>query len=205
MGQSGRCPSPPFLRSARALEAPEILPELTRVVLSFEAHLCPPFRPLLRGPACATTVQMDPRWSSVPLPRSWPDHVKSAFLHALGMAHRAMTHIRGRCTDGPAAEVSAADSERLRSEIELLREELRIKDARMARIPARHRPHYSPADRLAILQLKASHGWNEQQAAAAFLISAATIASWLKRVDEQGTDALVQPPVSGKLSPRLNG
>ena len=56
----------------------------------------------------------------------------------------AMTHIRGRCADGAAAEVNAADSERLRSEVELLREELRIKDARMARVPARHRPHYAP-------------------------------------------------------------
>ena len=47
-------------------------------------------------------------------------------------------------------------------------------------------------DRLAILQLKASRGWNEQQAASAFLISAATIAGWLKRVDEKGTAALIQ-------------
>ena len=135
---------------------------------------------------------MDPNLPFVPLPRSWPDHVKSAFLQALAMAHMAMTHIRGRCADGAAAEVNAADSERLRSEVELLREELRIKDARMARVPARHRPHYAPVDRLAILQLKASRGWNEQQAASAFLISAATIAGWLKRVGEKGTEALVQ-------------
>ena len=135
---------------------------------------------------------MDPNLSTTPLPPSWPDHVKSAFLQALGMAHTAMAHIRGRCIDGAAAEVNAVDSERLRSEVELLREELRIKDARMARVPARRRPRYCPGDRLAILQLKASRGWNEQQAASAFLISAATIAGWLKRVDEKGTAALIQ-------------
>ena len=135
---------------------------------------------------------MDPNLSTTPLPPSWPDHVKSAFLQALGMAHTAMAHIRGRCIDGAAAEVNAVDSERLRSEVELLREELRIKDARMARVPARRRPRYCPGDRLAILQLKASRGWNEQQAASAFLISAATIAGWLKRVDEKGRAALIQ-------------
>jgi transposase InsO family protein len=129
--------------------------------------------------------------SAIPLPRNWADHVKSAFLQALGMAHMAMAQVRGRCTDSVAAN---ADNERLRSEVELLREELRIKDARMARLPARHRPRYSPTDRLAILQLKASRGWNEQQAATGFLISAATIAGWLRRVDEKGTESLVRAP-----------
>ena len=62
----------------------------------------------------------------------------------------------------------------------------------MARIPARRRPRYAPVDRLAILELKASRGWNEQQAASAFLISPATVAGWLRRVDEKGREALVQ-------------
>ena len=83
---------------------------------------------------------------TIPLPRSWPNHVKSAFLHALGMAHMAMAHVRGRCAGSGVAEVSLnADTERFRSEVELLREELRIKDARMARLSARHRPRYSPS------------------------------------------------------------
>ena len=156
-------------------------------------NLCRPVEPLHPGTACAITLRMDSESSSIPLPRSWPNHVKSAFLQALGMAHMAMAHIRGRCAESPVAEVSiTADNERLSSEVELLREELRIKDARMARIPARHRPRYAPADRLAILELKASRGWKEQQAASAFLISAATIAGWLKRVDEKGAGALVQ-------------
>jgi transposase-like protein len=129
--------------------------------------------------------------SAIRLPRNWTDHVKSAFLQALGMAHMAMAQVRGRCTDSVATN---ADNERLRSEVELLREQLRIKGARMARLPARHRPRYSPTDRLAILQLKASRGWNEQQAATGFFISAATVASWLRRVDEKGAESLVQAP-----------
>jgi len=130
---------------------------------------------------------------TIPLPPSWPDHVKSAFLNALGMAHMGMACVRGWCAGSPVTQVGLnADNERLKSEVELLREELRIKDARMGRIPARHRPRYAPADRLAILELKASRAWNVQQAASAFLISAATIAGWLKRVDEKGTKSLVQ-------------
>jgi hypothetical protein len=46
--------------------------------------------------------------------------------------------------------------DRARQEIALLREELRIKDARMASIPPRRRPHYPPKERLAILELKAA-------------------------------------------------
>jgi len=136
---------------------------------------------------------MDSDSSTIPLPPSWPDHVKSAFLNALGMAHMGMACVRGWCAGSPVTQVGLnADNERLRSEVELLREELRIKDTRMARISARRRPRYAPADRLAILQLKACRGWNEQQAAHAFMISAATVAGWLKRVDEKGTAALIQ-------------
>jgi hypothetical protein len=45
---------------------------------------------------------------------------------------------------------------------------------------------------MAILQLKAARAWNLEQAAQAFLVTADTIRWWLKRVDEQGPDALVQ-------------
>jgi hypothetical protein len=103
---------------------------------------------LLGGPTLAETVWMDSASSTISLPPSWPDHAKAAFLQAPGMAHMAMAHIRGRCAGSPVAEVSLnADNDRFRSELELLREELRIKDARMARLPARHRPRYSRTPR----------------------------------------------------------
>ncbi|MBI2378172.1 MAG: hypothetical protein HYV07_29490, partial [Deltaproteobacteria bacterium] len=47
-----------------------------------------------------------------------------------------------------------------KTELALLREELRRKDARLARLDARKRPHYKPAERLAILQLRAARGWS---------------------------------------------
>ena len=88
---------------------------------------------------------MDSDSSTIPLPSNWPEHVKTAFLFALGMAHMGMAHVRGWCANSPVTQVGLrGDNERLRSEVELLREELRIKDARMARIPARHDPAMRP-------------------------------------------------------------
>jgi hypothetical protein len=54
----------------------------------------------------------------------------------------------------------AAQLQQARAEIALLREELRIKDARMAEIAAHRRPQYTPTERMAILELKAVRGWN---------------------------------------------
>jgi transposase len=45
---------------------------------------------------------------------------------------------------------------------------------------------------MAILELKAARGWSLEQTAKAFLVTAATIATWMKRLDEEGPHALVQ-------------
>ncbi|UCE60064.1 MAG: DDE-type integrase/transposase/recombinase [Phycisphaerales bacterium] len=62
----------------------------------------------------------------------------------------------------------------------------------MKRIVASKRPHYSPIERMSILELRAARAWSVQQTADAFLVTPATITSWTKRLDEQGPDALVQ-------------
>jgi putative transposase len=45
---------------------------------------------------------------------------------------------------------------------------------------------------MAILELKAARGWSVAQTARTFLVEDETIASWLKRIDEAGSSALVQ-------------
>jgi hypothetical protein len=47
----------------------------------------------------------------------------------------------------------------------LLREQMRIKDARLASFAAHRRPHYPPTERLAILGMKAACGWSLKQTA----------------------------------------
>ncbi len=62
----------------------------------------------------------------------------------------------------------------------------------MASIDPHRRPYYKPIERMAILQLRAARGWSTAQTAKQFLVQPATIASWMKRVDEGGRAALLQ-------------
>jgi len=135
----------------------------------------------------------DPTVSDIPLPSGWAKNVKSAVLHVISLAHYAIVAARGWAANSINARVRlAAENDRLKEEAELLREEIRIKDARMARIDSRRRPHYRPTERMAILELKAARAWSLAQAAKAFLLESATVASWLKRIDENEPNALVQ-------------
>jgi transposase InsO family protein len=132
---------------------------------------------------------------SIPLPSDWPAHAQLALLHAVALAHFGLTHIRGWGQNSRIPRVRLkGENERLRSELGLVCEQMRIKDARLERIAPANRPHYLPTERLAILELRAARGWNNEQTAAAFLVTAATIASWLARLDEHGAATLVQTP-----------
>jgi hypothetical protein len=67
---------------------------------------------------------------SVPLPASWPKHAKSATLNVISLAHFALTHVRGWAANSPSLRVRlAAEFDQLNSEVAMLREEIRIKDA----------------------------------------------------------------------------
>ena len=129
----------------------------------------------------------------VPLPSGWASNVKSAVLHVISLAQYAMVTVRGWAANSLNARVRLkADLGQLKQENQWLREELRIKNARLAKISPRRRPHYPAVERMAILELKAARGWSLAQTARAFLVEPDTIASWLRRIDEDGSSALVQ-------------
>jgi hypothetical protein len=70
--------------------------------------------------------------------------VRSAVIHAISLAHFSLTSTRSWAVNSWNARVRLkAENDRLRQEIALLREEMRIKDSRMLRIPAQRRPHRS--------------------------------------------------------------
>ncbi len=130
---------------------------------------------------------------NIPLPKGWTASVKSAVIHTIALAHYAIIFTRSWAANCPIARVRLAEKvERLTAELALRDEQQRITDARMASIPPHRRPQYPPTERMAILELKAARGWSLEQTAKAFLVTPATIASWMKRLDEEGPDALVQ-------------
>jgi hypothetical protein len=97
----------------------------------------------------------------LPLPRQWNRRVRSAVLHAISLAQFALTAARAQASGHHRIHTSrSSEIDRLRQELNLLREEMRLKDARMQRIPGHRRPYYQPVERLAILELRAARGWS---------------------------------------------
>lgn len=131
--------------------------------------------------------------AKIPIPKGWNKRVQSAILQAISLGRHCFVSIVARMANSPnAVDRIVAENEHLKHEVESLRVELRLKDARMARLPSQRRPHYSSTERLSILQLRASRGWNMAETADRFLLSPTTISSWMGRLDEGGESALVQ-------------
>lgn len=129
------------------------------------------------------------------LPHHWDRNVRSAIIQVASLAHWGIVYARSWAADSKLQRVRLAGTlDRARNEIALLKEEIRIKDARMARIGPHRRPFYPPMERLAVLELKAARGWNLVQTARAFLIEPDTVAEWMKRVDEEANNPLVALP-----------
>jgi transposase-like protein len=127
------------------------------------------------------------------LPKGWPTRVRSAVVHAISMSNVVFAVTRSHAENHFNARVRVqAENDRLRREVSLLTEELRIKDSRMERIPPQRRPHYPPVERLAILELRAARGWSLAQTARRLLVTPLTVTSWNKRLDDEGPASLVQ-------------
>ena len=102
-----------------------------------------------------------PNLPRIELPRGWPRHVRSAMLHVIALGQYAVAYTRSWAVNGRIARVRLkARNDQLRQEVALLTEEIRIKDARMARVDPQKRPHYSPTERMAILELRAARAWS---------------------------------------------
>ncbi len=140
------------------------------------------------------------------LPNQWPSRVRSGVLHAISLAHFSLTFTRSWAANSRNARIRLKqENDRLQQELALLIEEMRIKDARMERIPAQRRPHYPPIERLAILELRAARGWSMSQTARRLLVTTATVSSWMIRLDEDGPRAIVQVRVPVNKFPEFVG
>jgi putative transposase len=138
--------------------------------------------------------------------KHWTRSIQAALVHVMSLAHYALVHTRSWAVNSSNDRARlSAKKDQLDQEIRLLREEIRIKNERLARIPASQRPHYRPTERLAILELRALRGWSMAQTARVFQVTPATIASWCKRLDEQGPAALLRTPVPVNKFPEFVG
>ncbi len=78
----------------------------------------------------------------LPLPRGWNRRAKSAILHILALSNYTFTALLARAAQSKNRQVRLQGQiDRRDREIALLHEELRIKNARMDRIPPHRRPH----------------------------------------------------------------
>ncbi|MHC4092994.1 MAG: hypothetical protein ACYSVY_22425, partial [Planctomycetota bacterium] len=96
------------------------------------------------------------RQCRIVLPRQWPQHVRSGVLTVISLASVVVTCVRAKATGRRQLH---AELEQAQSEIAMLREEISIKDGRWERSRTRRRPHYTPVQRMRILQLRAARGW----------------------------------------------
>src|SRR6266704_7083764 len=111
-----------------------------------------------------------PQIRLLPLPRGWPRRVRSAVVQVISLARTSLALTQGWASESMNGQLRRrAEGDRLQQEIHLLREEIRLKDARMEQIEAHKRPHYPPTARLAILELRAARGWSLAQTARIFL------------------------------------
>jgi hypothetical protein len=70
----------------------------------------------------------------LPLPRGWSERIRSAVIHVISLAHASLTLARSVAANSINARIRLkADINRLRHELALLTEEMRMKDARMER------------------------------------------------------------------------
>ncbi len=77
----------------------------------------------------------------IPLPKDWTGNVRSAVLHVIGLGQFATAYTRSWAANSPNERMRLkAENDRLEAEVALLKEEFRIKDARMLRLDSRKRP-----------------------------------------------------------------
>ena len=79
----------------------------------------------------------------IPLPKDWTGNVRSAILHVIGLAQYATAYTRSWSANSPNERMRLkTENDRLEAEVALLKEEIRIKDARILRWDSHKRPQY---------------------------------------------------------------
>lgn len=120
-----------------------------------------------------------------------------AASHLLGLATGThLRHLRGRAD--PLARLRARlEESELRAR--LAWETAELLAARFAKIPERHRPYFTSAQRFRILELRSLLAWSAQETARVFLVCPNTILNWENAADplaqSVGSTVKAVPPI----------
>ena len=142
-----------------------------------------------------------PKWLAKTDLDFFPENARRLIVNVIALARTSAAYSRALDAESPSI-VARLKTElgQANQTIALLTDEMRIKDARMTRIPPHQRPHYSSHDRFAILKQRAAHGWNLLQAAQRFFIQPETLAFWMQELDQPDSLLLKAPIPVNKLS-----
>jgi transposase InsO family protein len=137
------------------------------------------------------------RSTELPLPEAWPTAIHSAMRYVAALAHYTIIQTRSWCANSQYARVRlAGKAERAECALATEREVNRIIVQRMARLPANRRPHFTPIERLQVLEVRAANGWTLAETGRRFGVMPATISSWEKELENPGTLLKMSQPVN---------
>jgi transposase InsO family protein len=113
--------------------------------------------------------------------------------HLLGLA--AGTHLRDLRAQKDALPLLHARLEEAELRARLAWETAELLRDRFAKIPERHRPHFTPAQRFRVLEIRSLLAWNARETARLSLLSTNTVLNWEKTADPHArtVGAAVQP------------
>ena len=124
---------------------------------------------------------------------TWSNSSALKFIDAIAIAiaiaiAQGYMLARARLTSHPSPVLRlAAARDALAWEAALLERELRVFRQERERIPSKQRPHYTPTNRLAILQIMRLRDWSAAEAARRFALHPNTVRSWSKQLRTAGT------------------
>ena len=137
------------------------------------------------------------KFFDIPMPENWPSIVRSAMLHVCSLAQFSITCSRSWCANSPVSRARlAVKLDQARNEAALLAEENDLLRARLSRLNPHARPHYTPIERMRILELRAARAWNAMQTAQRLLLEPDTVSSWLNRIEDSSGLVRIQEPLN---------
>ena len=115
---------------------------------------------------------MKPNRARSRYPRTGRNTLPSRWCVPAPLGRAVVTQVRSWAINSPLERIRLrADCERLTTLVAQQQEELGLLRMRFERVPSKSRPHFTPPERLRVLQLKAASGWSAAETARRLLLA----------------------------------